>query len=555
MTQRSAHSRLLAGPMRAPRNHGELLAIPPLTTAVELAEQNRSQFEKADVQIGNRSLREFRQWTRDVLLAKAREWTHSTLGSVPDTPAAGSDSPLLFMTGHQPQLSHPGVWAKNIAVHALADAHCGIGLNLIVDNDIADQLTIPVPAGPHAEPHRKPVEFAPATSRQPWEELRLRDSEQVREFPDRVHSLMADWNIEPLLGTVWNAAIGSMSQTASLVAALTACRVKEERRWGMRNLELPVSELSTTEPFLAFFAHICRNAAEFVRIYNEAVAAYRKENRIRNHRQPVPDLKVRGDQYELPFWYWEPGETDRRRVFVRSCGAGVDLIAGDKHLACLRPQDDVRVLADVQKRGRLRTKALTTTLFARLALADLFVHGIGGAKYDEITDALFRDFVRIPAPEYLTITATLHLPLQPFPVTERTVLELKERLRDIEYNAERFLQGDEVERLSQQKQALIDEANAERAEGLSRSERRQRRPARRQRHLQLKEIEARLAAMAETERQKAAAELEVAERQLAANRVLKSREFPSVLFPEPMLKDLLDAIRQSAAASVESTSD
>ena len=41
---------------------------------------------------------------------------------------------------------------------------------------------------------------------------------------------------------------------------------------------------------------------------------------------------------------------------------------------------------------KVRSRALTTTLFARLLLADLFLHGIGGGKYDELTDELMRRF-------------------------------------------------------------------------------------------------------------------------------------------------------------------
>ena len=44
-------------------------------------------------------------------------------------------------------------------------------------------------------------------------------------------------------------------------------------------------------------------------------------------------------------------------------------------------------LAELSSRGiKLRTRALTTTLFARLVLSDMFLHGIGGAKYDQVTD-------------------------------------------------------------------------------------------------------------------------------------------------------------------------
>ena len=41
----------------------------------------------------------------------------------------------------------------------------------------------------------------------------------------------------------------------------------------------------------------------------------------------------------------------------------------------------------------MRTRALATTLFARLLLADVFIHGIGGAKYDQVTDEICEDFL------------------------------------------------------------------------------------------------------------------------------------------------------------------
>ena len=49
---------------------------------------------------------------------------------------------------------------------------------------------------------------------------------------------------------------------------------------------------------------------------------------------------------------------------------------------------------------RLRPRALITTMFARLVLSDIFIHGIGGAKYDQVTDAIVRRFFAVEPPEY-----------------------------------------------------------------------------------------------------------------------------------------------------------
>ena len=59
----------------------------------------------------------------------------------------------------------------------------------------------------------------------------------------------------------------------------------------------------------------------------------------------------------------------------------------------------VRAFLDLGKQGfKIRSRALTNTLYARLFLGDLFIHGIGGGKYDEVTDAIIRRYYRSSRP-------------------------------------------------------------------------------------------------------------------------------------------------------------
>ena len=62
---------------------------------------------------------------------------------------------------------------------------------------------------------------------------------------------------------------------------------------------------------------------------------------------------------------------------------------------------------------KIRSRALITTLWARLALGDLFLHGIGGAKYDQVTDRLIERFFGLQPPGIMVLSATLHLPVAP----------------------------------------------------------------------------------------------------------------------------------------------
>ncbi len=94
------------------------------------------------------------------------------------------------------------------------------------------------------------------------------------------------------------------------------------------------------------------------------------------------------------------------------------------------------------RRVRLRTRALTTTMFARLLLADLFVHGIGGAKYDELGDEVIAGFYGIEPPDYLTLSMTLWPGLGDDPATADRLRDVERALRDLMYNPDRHLDGE-----------------------------------------------------------------------------------------------------------------
>ena len=81
---------------------------------------------------------------------------------------------------------------------------------------------------------------------------------------------------------------------------------------------------------------------------------------------------------------------------------------------------------------RFRTRALSTTLFSRLCFADLFVHGIGGAKYDAVTDTVLQRYYHVTPPPYLVVSGTLRLPLPTYPASadeEVPIINLMDALR------------------------------------------------------------------------------------------------------------------------------
>lgn len=53
---------------------------------------------------------------------------------------------------------------------------------------------------------------------------------------------------------------------------------------------------------------------------------------------------------------------------------------------------------------------MTLTCFLRLFMADQFVHGIGGARYDQVTDRVIERWFGLRAPAFAVTTATLLFP-------------------------------------------------------------------------------------------------------------------------------------------------
>jgi len=525
----------------APRHDREILSQPPLNQGVRLAQADAQLLAESGLRIGNRSLAEFRQWARGECLQAARRWMSIHLGI--ESPEI--DPKFLFVTGHQPQLNHPGVWMKNVAAARLAECCGGLGLNLIVDNDLAGQPVLRCPEGTAADPRFVDIPFDDSYLTQPWEGLQVQNRPLFTSFADRVCEVMAGWEIHPVLSQSWLAAIQALKRTDQLSTLLSACRIAQERAWQIRNLELPVSQLCQTEPFLDFVGHLARNFEQLFVHYNQAVHDYRQKYRVRNNRHPVPDLEQQGDRYELPFWYWEPGDHDRSRVFVSRQGDRLNLFAGERPIAQLsasRPENSS--LQQLQQQGCLRTKALTTTLFARLCLGDLFIHGIGGARYDEITSSMISSFFNMPAPSFITLTATLHLPLNAHAITSQDVSELKNEIRHLRFSGMPVGHDPHVQALQTRRTELIASIKETRTTGDTRNERRARRPENRRRHQELRKIQQELAEQAASLRSVREAQLEQAKEQMRANTILRSREFAACLFPEAKLRQLIELLRR-----------
>jgi hypothetical protein len=476
---------------RAPADDRSVLAVPPRGEWPRRADDNRRRLGEERVRVGGVPLGQLRQLARQEVLELASQYLRSEVQTPPAIPGGLSPAAPLVLAGHQPELSHPGVWVKHFALNGLARQLGGVALSLVADTDTLKSTALRLPTWDRFEPGRVRLQSLPFDkfeAEAPYETREVHDPELFRTFADRAAPLWANWGYEPLLPRAWERV--ARHPAATIGERFAAVRRSFERDWGCHNLELPVSRLARTDAFGRFADHLLADRDRFRTVYNAAVGAYRRSHRLRSVNHPVPDLAPG----EAPFWGGPDPAGRRTRIVSR---------------------------IDAQTRPR----ALTLTLFCRLCLGDFFLHGIGGGKYDEVTDALIRDYFGVEPPGYGVLSATLHLPLPGFPATGETVNRLHRRERDLWWNPQRHGgEGPAADR----KAELI------RSEPAGREERRAW-------FRELRDATERLQPFVRDEHAAVIGKLEIARLEVAANAILRRRDFAWVLYPEEAVRPFLQS--------------
>ncbi len=596
---------------RAPQGDGELLIEPSISSVIN------SLLE--DVQHSPAYRTPGQNVARHEVLALAVEYSRK-LAQWAGVPAsqisarlnsAELNPDLIIATGHQPEWFHPGVLAKNIAAHAIAQklrqsGKNAIAINLIVDSDELDDVTVPVPTGTREAPQINPLPFFTLTKRTPWEEVRTQNHLKFDQFSQNIFETLKPWQVVPAISALKTPSADHPSihadvaddeqvslspNDARLCDLIASVRLQWERSEQIENLEIPLSQIASTRSFQFFLLDWMRNAVSHCHAYNQIVQAFRDEYGIQGQQRPVPNLlvvpaidqsafpeRLTGERVEVPFWVWnEPEEAasvERERLFVQYVDQQLELSTSRKIIGYLPASPDdaeaaIQQLSIWAQEGlRIRSRALTTTLFARLYLCDLFIHGIGGAIYDQITDRLIETIYGQHIPQFLVVTATLHLPLgEGFSATMADVRRHQALLRDLQQNPWRHLPSCEelssradlnhqmlcrqLAQLRQERDLLLMEQKICDQKADRNLPRRTRRQKNRQRYLRLNEIRRELLTIVSPQIQKVLEDIETLRQEVAANKILKSREYPWCLFPVEDLHRLVTQIQAAADFAIQ----
>ncbi len=499
---------------------------------------------RTDYDFQGRRLSRLRTEARRDLCEAARRYT----AQYRDEPAAPPDgSGPIFVAGHQPLLFHPGVWLKNFALGWLAMRHGARAVNLVIDSDTLKSAAVRVPGGTATEPRAAPIAFDRPGPPVPLEERPVVDRELFAAFGSRAAAEVASLVDDPMVWDYWPRAVARLGETGRLGASLAQSRHAIEGEWGLSTWEVPQARVCQAEPFAWFAAHLLAHLPRLRSVYNATVAEYRRANHIRSTAHPVPDLVQEGDWHEAPFWIWTAANPVRRRLFARQRGACLALSdrAGWESCISLGPEGDARRAVEqflgLAERGvKIRSRALVTTLWARLALGDLFLHGIGGAKYDQVTNALCERFFGLRLPDYAVLSGTLCLAPAGQPSAADQLRTIEQQLRRLAYHPEQYLDDTLAAQLSRSDRDVLL------AEKSRRIVTPQTRENGRARCAAIRRINTALQPWVAPRRAELAAEREAAAREAAAESILTWREYAFCLYPQKNLRNFFAGVLPKA---------
>jgi hypothetical protein len=440
----------------------------------------------------------------------------------------------LILTGHQPELFHPGVWIKSFATGSLARKVQGTPVHVIIDNDTMKSSAIRVPAG---GPDRFVVGHVPFDrwdGELPFEERRVIDESIFRDFAERVRVTMSKLPFAPIIDSFWTEVLRYAPQTNNLGERLAAGRRSLERGWGVNNLEVPLSRLCQTDSFTSLWLEIACRAPEFRELYNQALAHYRTKYKVRSRHHPASDLNSAEGWFELPFWVWRADRTQRQALWVRPEPSQLSFRAGkEDHVGSIPfPCTPIQARTALEP-WKIRPRALVTTLYLRGLIADGFIHGIGGGKYDEVTDHLITHLLGWSEPPAMgVVTGTLFLPFNA-PWDDRAHIDHARLLsRDAFWNPDRHIsdilrEREPIAGWIEEKQSILSSPAASKKEWT------------REDWIHLRAINDRLRPYVHATRQDAQQELDQLLEKKRSIEAVRKRDYPFCLHPASSLEPFL----------------
>lgn len=347
---------------------------------------------------------------------------------------------LVIATGHQPTLWHPGIFAKDLALDALArQADCSV-THLVVDHNPVGPLHLDVPmrVGDRLVSRRLVLDCHEKAARLPPNRLPPIAASAIEQAIESV-TAQASAPIPSGLSALVQAyrQVGNRptlsEQTTAILAHLKGLYLQQHQR------TRSTSSLVTQ----GFVARMLTDPIGCVRSYNRAAFAY-PEARIRV-------LYAGRDVIELPLWaqdqttctpvYADLADTKRTSLFTTAQNQHLDLNEANAY-------------------HYLRPRAITLSAIMRSELCDLFIHGIGGGGYDQVTERWWKDWVGEALAPKAVVSADVYLPFEVPMASPKAYANAQWYAHHLPHNIDRYAEVDET--LKREKHQLLDRMDDDR---------------------------------------------------------------------------------------------
>lgn len=334
---------------------------------------------------------------------------HSPLGHAADRATnnapsgTGSKRPIII-TGHQPVLYHPGILLKTLLARDLALAMGGTACNIGIDTDEGDCGALAFPQSTTGGLRRESTTLSRAPGLFFTQRLTGADELQalLRKLTDVLsHTGRSAGGVNRALELYRHATETSSGNGIEL--SVLNCLIRSQLTATGSVPEIPLSQLSRLPTVLEFFRHCILLSDELVPLYNETLSTYRTERKIKNPANPFPSLAVLEGLTELPFWIVDPQSASREVAHLAPRESGI--VHGSSG-SCYYLDD---LLAHDRSGPFLAPRGMLITATFRVLFADLFIHGMGGGKYDRCTDTFIRNAFGLPPTPFVVASGTVRL--------------------------------------------------------------------------------------------------------------------------------------------------
>lgn len=387
----------------------ESICIPPPVEWTRLVERNKKALASGGHPLASLRAR-FRSELYEAAVAFERQVAAvaKSAGIQWQTPPSFDLNLGVVMTGHQPVIYHCGLAEKTKLLAATVGSQKLLGFNIIIDTDAGDagEIVFPTQTG-----------ILETLSISQGGELLANQALQGEAAITSAFERIAG----ELTALAQPAASKRVQEAADLYIRLAGTQAVlanslARRLWeGPQSyLEVPLSAVVTLPTTRAFIAALVADGVQFHHQYNRALETHRANHKIKNVANPFPNLKSDGERYELPLWRLSGLQSSRLPYFSS-------------------PQD-----SDYSTNDLLSPRGALITTMLRFLGADLFIHGLGGATYEPVTDLLLSEYFAVPGTEYVTASANRYLFTSEIAEHEET-LACAEAIRNIPTRIPKFL--------------------------------------------------------------------------------------------------------------------